>query len=397
MAEFSSVAGVESGQKRRDWTEGEVAINPPKKRKTRRGTTKPRQRDSDDLLDGFRRHNLTLLEQALGEGNVVILDGFDLELHIAKRCAAKMAKTLKPQAIRWSDGPRVVLDCKLRLLVFYAPRFWGAESQATMLRDLDRLVEKSPLTPDDAGHSDRRIPDISLQPSLKPGRSVYWSLYHHAPGQQYKYPLKPCSALSEHHGSDGILARKTYLGDRKLNDMKINDMVSLIYRELHAALSAAMDKLKAKTGGTGEWANSWHSIYPCMAIVEDRKTQLHADSNGSPRAAEFLTTLGDFSGGELHLPELKLTLDWGPNTACMFDGRSFQHGVLAYRGARRICLVGYLWKSSMNMLGVTLPQTVPSLLDLRAQANAAREAREEMAERSRKLSEYNHETKGHTV
>lgn len=182
-------------------------------------------------------------------------------------------------------------------------------------------------------------------------------------------------------------------------------MVSLVYRELHAALKTAMDRLKARPDGAGEWANSWHSIYPCMAIVENRQTKLHNDSNGAPRAAEFLTTLGDFSGGELHLPGLKLKLDWTPNTACMFDGRSFSHEVLAFQGPRRLCLIGYLWKSSMERLEVQLPQAVPTLEDLRAQAKHARGTevshgsaivnanavlgmRQEMAERSRKISEY---------
>lgn len=143
----------------------------------------------------------------------VILEGFDLELHIAKRCKNKMAKTLKPQTLQWGDGPRVVLDCKLRLLVFYAPKFWGVESQvrrnthsgehvcepltlsqARLLRALDTLVKESPLTPDDAGHSDRRIPNGSLQPSAKPGRGVYWSLFHHGPAQQNVSPHRETDA-----------------------------------------------------------------------------------------------------------------------------------------------------------------------------------------------------------
>lgn len=118
-----------------------------------------------------------------------------------------MERALKPQTLHWRDGPRVVLDSKLRLLVFYAPKFWGAESQvrykslndehvceslmpsqARLLGALDTLVKESPLTPDNAGHSDRRIPAQPIQPAVKPGRSVYWSLFHHAPAQQYVSP-----------------------------------------------------------------------------------------------------------------------------------------------------------------------------------------------------------------
>ena len=85
-----------------------------------------------------------------------------------------------------------------------------------------------------------------------------------------KHALKPCKELSESHGLAGIEARKSYLGDRNLNDQKINDMVSLVYKDLYTALKTAMDRLKGRPDGAGEWANNWHLIYPCMAIVENR-------------------------------------------------------------------------------------------------------------------------------
>lgn len=61
---------VVAGQKRSDRAEETVADQPKKKKKARRGTTKPRERDFDDLVDGHRRHNLNLLEQALGEKSI---------------------------------------------------------------------------------------------------------------------------------------------------------------------------------------------------------------------------------------------------------------------------------------------------------------------------------------
>ena len=48
--------------------EEEVFERPRKK--ARRGTTKPRERNFNDLVDGFRRHNLKLLEQALSETSI---------------------------------------------------------------------------------------------------------------------------------------------------------------------------------------------------------------------------------------------------------------------------------------------------------------------------------------
>lgn len=187
-----------------------------------------------------------------------------------------------------------------------------------------------------------------------------------------KHSLQPSPSLRRKHGEKGVAARKEYLRDRELNDERVNHMVSLIHRGLYDSMMEAKGILASKPGMAGEWAKAWPSAFPCLGIMENRRTPLHRDTNGAHFCADFLSLLGNFSGGDLVLQDLNLKLEWVPGAAAMFDGRSLAHQVESWTGARRICVVQYLWKSAFVDLRIQLPNELPCLRDIQSRVERAR-------------------------
>jgi hypothetical protein len=187
-----------------------------------------------------------------------------------------------------------------------------------------------------------------------------------------KHKLRPSPSLRIYQGEAGAKQRQKYMATRSLNDQKVNHMTKLIHPVFHAALTTAKDRVRDNSAEGAEWASQWSSDYLNQAIFENRWTQIHRDSSGAQYCADFLSILGSFEGGDLHLPDLNLTLEWRPNACCMFDGRTFSHEVLKWTGEKRICLVNYIWESSMNDLGVVLPRQAPRLAEIKERLQAER-------------------------
>ncbi|KEP45252.1 hypothetical protein V565_296940, partial [Rhizoctonia solani 123E] len=209
----------------------------------------------------------------------------------------------------------------------------------------------------DRGMGDKRIRSGTSQGS----RRAEWGLHHHGIGQHKKHQLRPSPALRDVGGKKGIKGREEYLADRALNDGKINHITQLIHPAFYNALAAAKLRVKERSAEGEIWASQWTSQYLNQAIFENRQTALHRDSNGAPYCADFLYLLGEFKGGDLFLPDLNLRIEWLPNCALMFDGRIFAHEVLPWEGERRLCLVNYIWKTSLDDLEVELPEEAPQL------------------------------------
>jgi hypothetical protein len=198
------------------------------------------------------------------------------------------------------------------------------------------------------------------------------SLTHASDIRLQKDKLRPSPSLRKYNGETGTEGRQKYLARRALNDQKVNHISQLIHPAFHTALAAAKDRVRDNSAEGAEWASRWTSDYLNQAIFENRWTQIHRDSAGAQYCADFLSILGDFEGGDLRFPDLDLNFEWLPNACCMFDGRTFSHEVLEWTGVKRICLVNYIWESSMNDLGVELPSRAPRLSEIEQRLRAER-------------------------
>ena len=132
----------------------------------------------------------------------------------------------------------------------------------------------------------------------------------------------------------------------------------------HESLVEAKIRVGQQSTEGAKWVAKWSSDYLNQAIFENRQTPLHRDGRGARYCADFLSILGNFTGGDLFLPDLNIKLEWLPNSACMFDGRTFAHEVMPWTGEKRLCLVNYIWKSSLLDLGVPLPVKAPALSEI---------------------------------
>lgn len=145
-----------------------------------------------------------------------------------------------------------------------------------------------------------------------------------------------------------------YLRVRRPQDEKINDILELLNPRLVKMLNRAREEF-GQQGGRGKWLDHWNGLFPGLAIIQNRQTAVHRDKNGAQYAGDFLSVFGDFRGGDLALPDLNLGLEWIAGAACFFDGRTFLHKVEPWKGSMRLCLVSYLWKTSMTALGIGVP------------------------------------------
>lgn len=198
--------------------------------------------------------------------------------------------------------------------------------------------------------------------------------------------------LREWRGQEGAAAREEYLERRADNDYKVNHMAQLLHPTLHDAVELAKTRISAKREESARWVSRWHSVFPGLAVMENRTTGIHRDDNGAFFCADFLYLLGSFVGGDLCLPDLDLRLEWLPGVACMFDGRTFSHEVARWEGTRRLCFSHYLWKTSMRDLKVTLPDSAPDLAGItgrvqRLRSEIERERIEKEKEKERRSRE----------
>ncbi|KAG8690544.1 hypothetical protein FRC11_010856 [Ceratobasidium sp. 423] len=375
--------------------------NPPRnKRRTRRAQpAQGRNTTTEALLFGMERHNLRMIEMATSEESLVRLSNFRLEEfcpRVAKGSVDMYKKKpqpgLQPMRLCAKDGARIIVDQDDQFVLFYTPRFWGQSTQAHLLDVIDTLDTACPLQKDkDRGMTDKRVGTSSSEGS----RRAEWGLHHHGIAQQFvsiitnstanllydniddiqKQTLRPSPSLRQAGGKGGVEARQQYLSERALNDGKINHMTKLIHPAFHKTLVEAKERVRTHSTEGATWAEYWTSDYLNQAIFENRQTPLHRDSRGAHYCADFLYILGDFKDGDLFLPDLNLKLEWLPNSACMFDGRTFAHEVMPWSGERRLCLVNYIWKTSLDNLQVELPTKAPSLSEIKTRVAQERATR----------------------
>ncbi|KAG9096013.1 hypothetical protein FS749_009276 [Ceratobasidium sp. UAMH 11750] len=321
-------------------------------------------------------------------GSEVVLHDFDLdafcrEVQNVVKPSREVQAGLPPLRLRIADGPRMVVDGKDKFVLLFAPGFWGKQTEKFLQNAIDILTLTSPLKEDAASKdADKRV---GSEPERQ-GSACYWGLHHHGIAQQFvcpsvatlfyspdrrlslptqKHPLRPSPSLRTYKGKKGAEARRDFLESEVPNEHKVNHLVSVVSPQLYDALDKAKTAVAERSEEGRSWVESWPSVFPNHGIMENRQTALHRDGNGAHYCADFLSLLGDFQGGDLVLPELNLSLEWLPNTACMFDGRTFSHEVEPWTGVRRICTVRYLWKTSLRDLGVSPPTSAPTIAGIR--------------------------------
>lgn len=117
-----------------------------------------------------------------------------------------------------------------------------------------------------------------------------------------------------------------------------------------------------------------HPIATCMNAIDpllfegreilfNRRSGVHRDSQDPQLAYAGLFAAGNFTeGGELELPDLKLTLRLKPGDFVLIRGRVLQHGIRDWDGGQRICIPHFthtsLWRDRSLEGLVSIPATI---------------------------------------
>lgn len=115
------------------------------------------------------------------------------------------------------------------------------------------------------------------------------------------------------------------------------------------------------------FASNNPSFFTCLTVLCNRQTGEHRDMFNHLRSMEALFMAGDYTGGELELPELGVTFKYGPGSFLFFRGRAFSHRVKDWKPARegqpdegkRLCFSLYTQQAVVRALQV--PSSDPAL------------------------------------
>ena len=133
----------------------------------------------------------------------------------------------------------------------------------------------------------------------------------------------------------------------------LNIVLLLTHPSLHRIGSSILQNLR-DFGETKDIASLWHSVYTGIAVISNCETPSHVDSNGRPEWYDLLTVKGSHSlrSSRLELPEMGLTLAYGPGTVVALSGQIFQHRVGFWGDGDRICYARFMRDEVRNWFGV---------------------------------------------
>ena len=118
----------------------------------------------------------------------------------------------------------------------------------------------------------------------------------------------------------------------------LNFVLLLIHPSLHKTGSSILQILQGLQE-TAEIASLWTSIFTGIAVISNRETPSHVDYNGRMEWYDLLTAKGSHSScsTRLDLPEMGLSLAYGPGTVVALSGQIFEHCVRFWGDGDRIC------------------------------------------------------------
>ena len=78
--------------------------------------------------------------------------------------------------------------------------------------------------------------------------------------------------------------------------------------------------------------NVWATPFTGLSVILNRETITHQDAKGYRESFDLLLTIGEYTGGQLHLPGLGFSLIYDPGTVVALASNVLQHGVCPVAG-----------------------------------------------------------------
>lgn len=138
-------------------------------------------------------------------------------------------------------------------------------------------------------------------------------------------------------GDQNRAATTEWLSESVEGQKYLNMVLLLIHPDLHAVGSSILDRLRS-IEGIKDVALLWTSYFTGIAVINNRKTPSHHDSNGRPEWYDLLCVMGNSDRpAKLEFKELGLRLVYGPGTVVGACGQVFEHSVDFWGEGDRIC------------------------------------------------------------
>jgi hypothetical protein len=104
---------------------------------------------------------------------------------------------------------------------------------------------------------------------------------------------------------------------------------------------------------TAPLSKLWECLFPCIAVISNRKTANHRDSHGIVDCYDLLLSIGTADDLILSLPEVKVTLPYGPGTVVFINGRGLTHGVPEWEQGSDCCWAHFIREAHFEAAGLS--------------------------------------------
>ena len=138
----------------------------------------------------------------------------------------------------------------------------------------------------------------------------------------------------------------------------LSGALSIMHPPLYAAGLQAREKLDAwsreNSPAMQDALEHWLTVYTNLSMMSNWQTPLHQDPQSQSDWYDLLATVSEYDNCFLHIPTLRVQLEYRPGTIIAFSGRLLRHGVIE-EGGDWCCLAYYMWDNIHNWLGVPRP------------------------------------------
>jgi hypothetical protein len=145
-------------------------------------------------------------------------------------------------------------------------------------------------------------------------------------------PYTSSNMASTHNTNHQECVNKLILALKPLSD-SINRFAQNYYSNFYEKLSQL---------NWGPFAPRSFGIFPMISINYNIISKYHLDKNDHENSLAFLVVLGDFEGGEICFPEIKLVVKVRPGQVLAFSSRFLRHGNLKVTKGIRYSIIYYV-------------------------------------------------------
>ncbi|KIM60371.1 hypothetical protein SCLCIDRAFT_54569, partial [Scleroderma citrinum Foug A] len=282
----------------------------------------------------------------LSEGLSAMESGTDLKRE------ARLLESHPPAISGISDVPAILSEPSIILgegdsiTLWYLPRALAKPIQNHIVSSLFPLHEK--LRRSITNQSWRNSEQYFRQGGTPSGCLEFSPARHMQGHSTWKHTPSVSAGLSTSEGKD-------WAKNICLPSALLSGALSIMHPPLYAAGLQVREKLDAwsreNSPAMQDALEHWSTVYTNLSMMSNQQTPLHRDPQSQSDWYDLLATVGKYDNCFLHIPTLRVQLEYRPGTVVTFSRRLLRHGVIE-EGGDQCCLAYYMRDNIHNCLGV---------------------------------------------